>query len=295
MRWATMSPSSGESSWMKWPAFSRVVWGCPRVPGIVWRISSSANTLGGGVVGGDGDEQREDDGAGLVALVGMGSVVAGLHVRRQLGGAVDVDDVPHVEGVQLLAELAPPHERVTQEAVTGGQVGVHRHDPTEPLRVLRHKPQSDEATPVVADQRDVPQIEPVEQRRAGPCDVAVVGVVLASYRLVRAAETDQVRCHAAMTRADERRDHVPIGIAPSRFAMEQHNGRPRLSRPTGSFVDVVHAHSCPGLGASSNPHEVRKEGVVVQVREPVERRTKHIQALATAGTTGAQRAGGRLS
>jgi hypothetical protein len=61
--------------------------------------------------------------------------------------------------------------------------------------VLSHQAQPDQAAPVLADQRDVLQVERVEERGAHPLDVPRVGVVLVAHRLVGATEADQVRRH----------------------------------------------------------------------------------------------------
>jgi hypothetical protein len=75
------------------------------------------------------------------------------------------------------------------------QEGVGRHDAGEALGVLADQAQADQPAPVLAHQRDVGQVEPVEEQLAHPLDVAGEGVVGALGRLVRSAEADQVGRH----------------------------------------------------------------------------------------------------
>ena len=76
--------------------------------------------------------------------------------------------------------------------VAGRQEGVGRHDPGETLGVLAHQAQADQAAPVLADQGDPSQVEPVEEQLAHPLDVAGKGVVAALGGLVGAPEPHQV-------------------------------------------------------------------------------------------------------
>jgi hypothetical protein len=55
--------------------------------------------------------------------------------------------------------------------VAGRQAGVSDDDSGEPVGVLRHHPQPDEAAPVLAEQGRVLDVEVVEQQRAHPLDV----------------------------------------------------------------------------------------------------------------------------
>ena len=87
------------------------------------------------------------------------------------------------------------------------------------------EPQPDQAAPVLADQRDVAQVERVEHR-AHPVDVALVGVVLARGGLVGAAEADQVGGDAAVARRPS-----STGII-LRYRYD-HDGSPCSSRTVG--------------------------------------------------------------
>src|SRR5206468_5336772 len=84
-------------------------------------------------------------------------------------------------------------------------------------------PEADEAAPVLADERDPAQVERFEQA-AHPIDVALVGVLLATYGLVGASEPDQVRRDDAMAGARDDRDHLPVEVGPGRLAVQHQYG-----------------------------------------------------------------------
>ncbi len=65
----------------------------------------------------------------------------------------------------------------------------------------------------------------------------LVAVVLHALGLVRAPETDQVRCDRAKAGGHEDRDHLAVEVGPGRLAVQhQHRRRWRIA-----FVDVGHA------------------------------------------------------
>ena len=67
--------------------------------------------------------------------------------------------------------------------VAGGQAGVGRDDPGDPVGVLGGQAQADQPAPVLADHRDVGQVERVERERAHPLHVPRVRVVARSAGL----------------------------------------------------------------------------------------------------------------
>ncbi len=80
--------------------------------------------------------------------------------------------------------------------------------------MLRHEAQSDEPTPVLADEGELRQLELVEQRGAHPLHVAGVGVVAAGAGLVRTTEAHQVRRDDPEAGAREWSDHLAVEVAP---------------------------------------------------------------------------------
>ena len=84
---------------------------------------------------------------------------------------------------------APVQEGLPRRRVAHRQEGVGRHHPGEAVGVLAHQPQADQATPVLAHQRDARQVEHVEQQRPHPLDVAGVGVVGRGPRACPSART----------------------------------------------------------------------------------------------------------
>jgi hypothetical protein len=85
-----------------------------------------------------------------------------------------------------------PLPLLTHRPAAVGQAGVRRAHRREAVGVLGHQPQAEQPTPVLAEQRDVGEVEPVEERRPQPLDVPGVGVCRVVDRLVRPAEPDEV-------------------------------------------------------------------------------------------------------
>ena len=96
----------------------------------------------------------------------------------------------------------PVEERVARRPVAGREERVGRDDAREAVGVLADQAQADQTAPVLTHEREVAQVERVEQRGAHPLDVARVGVVGAFGRLVGAAEADRgrARCTAGRPR-----------------------------------------------------------------------------------------------
>jgi len=110
----------------------------------------------------------------------------------------------------------------------------------EAVGVLGGHAQTDQSAPVLANQGRAAHV--VRSKPSGePFDLAVVAVVLALRRLVRAAEADQVRGEHAQTVRREHRDHLPVEIAPRRLPVHADHDGPAAW--TG--VDVVDAERAP--------------------------------------------------
>ena len=98
---------------------------------------------------------------------------------------LDARDANEPAGDQLGPD--PAHEGAEAEPLLGrrpaaADAGVHDDEPRDPLRVLDGQPQADRAAPVLDDDRQVVQVELLDEPpdRAG---VEVVGVVLAASGL----------------------------------------------------------------------------------------------------------------
>ncbi len=285
--WASSSP---QSSWRKWPPPTIVVWGWPwapamsrlrvrsRPPGDGVAVAEGAQegpVEGGqahpggdvGVVGGvvrpRGHQQGEGPRSRLVGLVGEGRVVGRLDLGRHRLGAPTADDAAGRELLDLLGEALPAEEGLPGVGVAGGQEGVGRHDPGEPLRVLAHEAEADEPAPVLAHQRQVAQVEPVEEQLAHPLHVTGERVVAALGGLVRAAEPDQVGRHDLQPRCGERRDHLAVEVRPRGLAVHEEHDRCRGV----ALAQVVHAQGAPL--AVGDVGVARLEVVAGQAGEPV--------------------------
>ena len=97
--------------------------------------------------------------------------------------------------------------------------------------------EADQSAPVLHDQRDVPEIERLDQAEQRLA-VEIEGIGRFVGRLVGAAEARKVGRHHAIAGAGEDRDHAAIEVAPGRLAMQAEPGPVGLAR---SFVDVMQA------------------------------------------------------
>src|SRR5207248_9312380 len=115
----------------------------------------------------------------------------------------------------------------------------------EPVRVLGQQPQPDEPTPVLTEQRDVAQIECVEQRGPHPLDMARVRMIGDLGRLVRAAEPDEVRGDDAAPRRSEYGDDFAVQETPRRFAVQAHDDG-SVSRAGADVADAQRTTAVAG-------------------------------------------------
>jgi hypothetical protein len=129
--------------------------------------------------------------------------------------------------------------------------------------VQRHQAQADQATPVLAEEGDAAQVEPVEQRLAHPLDVPGVGVVGLLRGLVAAADADQVGRDHPVPGLDQAGDHVAVQEAPRGLAVHQQHRR-GVGR---ALVDVGDAEGA--AVAVVDLDVVRVERVTVEALEPI--------------------------
>src|SRR5439155_18540280 len=118
----------------------------------------------------------------------------------------------------------------------------------------------------------VSQVERIEHG-THPVDMALVGVVVARYRLVGAAESDEIGGDGAEARAGDHGDHLPVEVRPRRLAVE-HEHRRRVAR---ALVDVVHAKRA--AVAVGNFDVVRLERIAGQVGESLVGRADELHSL----------------
>ena len=88
--------------------------------------------------------------------------------------------------------------------------------------MLDGKPQPDRPAPVLHDDRRVAEVE-LAYEALDRRDVEVVGVVLESRRLVRAAEAEVVG-HDDTRRAREGGNQLPVQERPGRLAVQEQAG-----------------------------------------------------------------------
>ena len=201
----------------------------------------------GRIVGRRRHQRRELAGAGLVAIVGERRVVG----RDDLGGSGRVAQPPLTMRPTWNSGVSASSFCQARNALPGGRspVGQERvggHDAGEPLGVLGHQPQPDQPAPVLADQRDVAQVEGLEpapsssRRGAGRCSRR-------ARPACRSGRSRRGRARRTQAGADEDGDHLAVQVAPRRLAVQQQHGL-GIAR---ALVDVVDPHVLPVAGRTS--------------------------------------------
>ena len=208
------------------------------------------------MLGRDRDEvgEREDArlrlGHGPRRAVGLLDLVAhrlhGRDAHELAGDQVGADAAEEVAEAQPLVRRRP----------AAADAGVHDHEPRDAVGLLDGEAEADRPAPVLDDDREVAQVELLDEPR-DRAGVEVVGVVLAAERLVGAAEAEVVGRDRA-GRRDELGDDLAVEVRPGRLAVQQQDGRP------GALVEVVHAQAVL-------LDVVRREAVAGQVVEAARR------------------------
>jgi hypothetical protein len=149
------------------------------------------------------------------------------------------------------------------------QGGVAHHRPGEPVGKSRQQAQADQASPVLSEERDLPQVVRF-QPRAHPIDVAFVGVVRLFGRFVGFSEAYEVQRDDPVPASGQTVDHTAVEERSGRLAVEQQNG-PRV---TGAMVYRMNAD-----WRSTRIHDGRVgrlESVVRQGLESSVSRSQHL-------------------
>src|SRR5262245_17746695 len=135
----------------------------------------------------------------------------------------------------------------------------------KPLRHFHRQGETQESTPVLHDERDVSQIEPLEQPQQHVA-VETKRVDRILDWLVGSSEAQKVRRDHAMASGQKHRDHLAIEIGPGRLTMQAeislHVGR-RFHRP------LVHGVDAQALISFQTVEIMRSEGIARQLRKPL--------------------------
>ena len=221
--------------------------------------------LRGRVVGRRWDQPGHGPDRGGVGRIREWRLVGGQDLGRERGLAAGLHQPGYAQRRSGADDLPEPQPDFRHRLVTGGQPGVGRHHPGEPVRVLGHQPQADQAAPVLPDQGQRVQIEPVEGKRADPFHVPRVAVIIDLGRLVRTAEPDQVGRDRPQPGIGEHRHDLAVQERPARLAVQQQH-RFAARRP-GFHVGQPQAAD---LGV---PRRVAEAG---QISETVLRSAQHL-------------------
>ena len=111
--------------------------------------------VGASMVGANGNETGKDERTGLVVRIRERCSVSGcLAPREILPLHRALHEGGHVELPLALRETPPLLKLSARHLLAGREEGVHGHDTGEPLRYVCHHPESEQAAPVLTDQRD---------------------------------------------------------------------------------------------------------------------------------------------
>src|SRR5580704_12910257 len=154
------------------------------------------------------NQRRKAPRARLERFVGKRRVI-----RRHLGlaqtaMASHAHDLSDRKGRCALAELEPSLKSFA-EALAGRQPGIRYDHAREFFRKSRHQPKSDQAAPILAEERDVREARR-SQPVAHPLYVSFESVIRLLDRLVRAPEAHEVRRDRAMPARGQARDDTSI-------------------------------------------------------------------------------------
>ena len=159
-------------------------------------------------------------------------VVAGDDLVGELGHARDLHELTRPQLRPHPADEGPEAKPLVRGRPPRVEAGVRDHEPGHALGPLGCEAEADRPAPVVDDDRQVSQVELVDEA-LDRCVMAVVRVPVALDRLVRAAEAEVVGREHAGDRGD-RRDRLAVEERPGRLAVQEQD---RVAR---ALVQVVH-------------------------------------------------------
>ena len=211
-------------------------------------------------------ELREAAHAGLVAHIGKRRRIGlGLGRRQRRAGARHQLSHGHV-GIGG-APGAPGDEAFGERPVAGAERGVHHQQAGEALGHVHRQGEPDQPAPILADQGDVVEVEPLDEGEERVA-VEVEGVDPVLDRLVGAAEAEEIRRHGAVAGGGDEGNELAIEIAPARLAVEAEEDPPRCAR---ALVEIMQAQP---LIAVEVVAVMRRKGKAGQGGEPFFRRAQ---------------------
>ncbi len=281
----TVPSRSPASSCRKWPAPVSTGWSMPAAPGTV-RLSTGAIDRGdriaiakrhqerlgpggqappgrpvslrGRVVRGCRHQLRHGPDRRREARVGERRLIGGDDRRRKRRLAAGLHQPRHAQRGRGPDDLTEAQPDLGHRVVPGGQPGVGRDHPGEPVRMFRHQAQADQAAPVLPDDGQAAQVKMIKRERPDPLHVTREAVIADVGWLVRPAEPGQVRGDRMQPGVREHGHHLAVQERPARLAVQQQHrlavGRTCFGEGQPQVTD---------LGVAGRVAEVR------QVSEPV--------------------------
>src|SRR5579883_513275 len=137
----------------------------------------------------------------------------------------------------LLRNALPSEEGLTWWYIAGRQKGIGGDDTIEARLQFRRHTQTDQSAPVLYEQRDMLEVEPL-YHLFDPIDMPFIGIVFTGCRFVRSSEAYQIGSDDAVACGNDRRNHFSVQIAPGGLAVE-HQDRLGVSR---SLIDIMNAY-----------------------------------------------------
>ena len=105
------------------------------------------------------------------------------------------------------------------------QPGIHNTEPFEPLWHHGRLRKTDRPTPILTNQGNVLQIQRPNEA-AQNFGVPSNRVPMDIRRFIGPSKAEMIRRNAAITRSDQRRNHVSVKVTPGRHSMHEQHDRP---------------------------------------------------------------------
>src|SRR2546425_9206963 len=128
----------------------------------------------------------------LITIVRERRIISRDHLGGKFTDTPTLNNPTNVESGRSLRVSLPGEKCLTQRHIARRQAGIRCHNTSKTLPVLSHQPQSNQSTPVLAHQRNMPQIKSLKHT-SHPIDMPLVCIIFSPGWLVRSTKANQVR------------------------------------------------------------------------------------------------------